>query len=128
MERASAEGFRAGAVHHHNKAQHALGKNLPHEIETLLSGVPNRYRTRSSSTVMRPKVHCHRGGGFDRAFFIGGYPAFRGDNINFTDRLNELVLPAEWACHYHFDRLHSSYPSDLFALHRAYAADQFVDQ
>ena len=52
MERAS-RGFRAGAVHHHNKAQHALGK-ISHEIETLLSGVPNRYRTRSSS-MMRPK-------------------------------------------------------------------------
>ena len=32
-----AEGLRAGAVDHHDKAQHALGEDFPHEVETLLT-------------------------------------------------------------------------------------------
>src|SRR5574341_241547 len=113
--------FGPGAIDHHDKPQHALRKNLPHEVEALLPGCAKQIKYEIIIHGDAAKVHRDRCGVLDGALRGVRDLAFGGDNVNFADRLYKFCLPGtERPRHHHLDCLHTSYPSNSMITAREY--------
>jgi hypothetical protein len=97
----------AGAVHHHDEAQHTLGQNLPHEVEAALPRCAEQVQHQVLIDRNPAEIHGDRGGFLD-AFRLGRDLAFRGDHVDLADRTDEFRFARiEGTCNNHFDRLHN---------------------
>ena len=61
MERASRNVSGRAGINHDDKAEHALGKDLPHEIEALLARRAEQVQDQVFVHCDAAKIHGHRG-------------------------------------------------------------------